>query len=349
MRTRYFASFAFLLALILGTVPGNAQARATAPLSTLFPLESGNQWHFETDDGRYSFTISVGIPEIHNDRPYFSVAGYGYGTKREKILVRQTEDGSLHTIDDLTGQDALLTSFTHVPGGAFDSRLGPCEEMGRVDAEKTPWRYGSEVAAAAVAIRYQTIGCASLGLGEELYVENLGLVRRTMHTAIGNLDFQLVYARVGKLVYRTGASSALTLELDRSHVARTRGERQAPVRITMRYAVEPLASGSLRFRSGQLYDFYLVDANGNEVWRYSDQEGVIQPIVEIPYTGTISFTGYLPAHWFPDGNYTLYGWMNTDSERQPTVGIPFQVSTTQPATMSIRTPVKRDPRVKEPQ
>lgn len=344
MRTLNIAIFLFVLMMISGALPGNAQVPAGAPLPALFPLELGNQWQFETEDGRYSFTISVGISEIHNGRPYFSVAGYGYGTKREKILVRQAEDGSLHTIDDLTGQDALLTSFEHVPGGAFDSRLGTCEEMGRVDAARVPWHYGSASVAAAVAIRYQPIACADLGLGEELYVENLGLVRRTMRTAIGPLDFRLVYARVGKLVYRAGASSALSLDLDRSHVARAPGERQPPVRITMRYAVEPLTSVSLRFRSGQLYDFFLVDAGGSEVWRYSDQEGVIQPIVEIPFTGTIDFIGYLPAHQFPDGTYTLYGWLNTDSGRQPTVGIPLRVSTDQPARVSRRSPVRRDPR-----
>lgn len=347
MKTRYFTLFAFALALFLAAMPGVAQATATVPLPALLPLELGNQWQFETEDGRHSFTITVGIPEIHNDRPYFSVAGYGYGTKRDKILVRQAEDGSLHTLDEATGQDALLTSFTHVPGGAFDSRLGTCEEMGRVDAAPVPWHYGSESVAAAVAIRYQPIGCADFGLGEELYVENLGLVRRTMHTLIGPLDFNLVYARVGKLVYRTGASSTLSLDLDRTHVARAPGERQPPVRITLRYTVEPITSGSLRFRSGQLYDFFLVDSNGNEVWRYSDQEGFIQPIIEIPFTGVIQFTGYLPAHKFPDGNYMLHGWMNTDSQRQPTVGIPFQISTVQPASVSTRMPAQNDPRVSE--
>jgi hypothetical protein len=347
MKTRYFTLIALALALILAAMPAMAQAPASAPLPALFPLEVGNQWQFETEDGRHSFTISVGIPEIHNDRPYFSVAGYGYGSKREKLLVRQAEDGSLHTLDEATGQDALLTSFTHVPGGAFDSRLGTCEEMGRVDAAPVPWHYGAESVAAAVAIRYQTIGCADLGLGEELYVENLGLVRRTMNTMIGPLDFRLVYARVGKLVYRTGASSTLSLDLDRTHVARAPGERQPPVRITMRYAIEPLTAGSLRFRSGQLYDFFLVDSNGNEVWRYSDQEGFIQPIMEIPFAGVIEFTGYLPGHRFPDGNYMLYGWMNTDSQRQPTVGIPFQISSVQPAGLSIRTPVGKEPRATE--
>jgi hypothetical protein len=344
MKTRYLIFLSLMIAVSLATISGFAQMPSAGAVPSLLPLEVGNQWQYETEDGRHSFTISVGIPEMHHGRPYFAVAGYGYGTKRQKLLVRQAEDGSLHTIDADTGQDALLTSFTHVPGGAFDSRLGPCEEMGRVNADRVPWNYGSEVVAAAVAIRYQTFRCADLGLDEELYVENLGLVKRSMHTMIGPLDFRLVYARVGKLVYRTGASSMLSLDLDRTHVARAPGERQPPVRITMRYAIEPLTAGSLRFRSGQLYDFFLVDSNGNEVWRYSDQEGFIQPIIEIPFTGMIEFTGYLPAHQFPDGNYMLHGWMNTDSERQPTVGIPFQISSVQPAAVVPRQQAAKSPR-----
>lgn len=45
----------------------------------------------------------------------------------------------------------------------------------------------------------------------------------------------------------------------------------------------------------------------------------------------------------------LYGWRNTDSEKQPTVGIPFLISSVQPAGLRLRNPVKEDPRSKEMQ
>lgn len=337
------------MAAICMAVPAFADEAGSPPAPSFLPMEVGNQWLYETADGRYSFTISIGIPEIHQGKPYFAVSGYGYGTKREKLLVRKAEDGTLFTIDEGTGQEGILTSFTHVPGGAFDSRLGPCEELGRVGAQRVPWQFGSEIIAAAVAIRYQTIGCADLGLNDELYVENLGLVSRTMNTFLGALEFKLVYARVGKLVYRNNASSTLSLDVDRTHVARAPGERQAPVRIALRYAVEPLTSGTLRFRSGQVYDFFLVDSSGNEVWRASDSDGFIQPVVEVPFAGMLEFNGYLPAHKFPEGNYMLYGWLNTDSEKQPTVGIPFLISSVQPAALRLRNPVREDPRSREMQ
>ena len=299
----------------------------------MMPLEMGNQWIYETSDGRYSFTMSVGIPEMHNDRAYFSVQGYGYGPRSGKILVRQGDDGALYTFDEESGQDILLTLFEHVPGGSFQSRLGPCDELGQALAQPVVWNFGSESRAAATAIRYRNFDCADLGLEEEIYAENLGLVRRRLTTFMGPLDFNLVYARVGRLVYRTGATSSLSLDLDRSHVARVPGEQEPQVRIKLRYAVEPLTSGTLRFRSGQIFDVFLVDSNGNEVWRWSDTEAFIQPIVELPYSGFLEFEAYLPAHKFADGNYMIYGWLNTESQKQPTVGIPFQISNVQPAAI----------------
>lgn len=302
------------------------------------PLELGNQWVYQTADGSYSFTISVGVSEIHGDRPYHSVRGYGYGHFHNKLLVRQSDEGDLYTIDGDTGQDALLTMFTHVPGGSFDSRLGECEEVGRVAPERHPWASGSTTSAAAVVIKYQSFGCADLGIAEEVYVENLGLVSRKMNTVIGPLEFRLHYARVGNLVYRAGASSTLSLDLDRAQVDRAPGESQSPVRIKLRYAMEPLASGVIRFLNPMAFDLYLVDSNGVEVWRWSDNQAVIQQIIELPHNGFIEFEAFMPVNNIPAGNYMLYGWLNTVSERQPTVGIPFQVVSIQPASISESSP-----------
>lgn len=336
MTSRLFLSVFLFLVAISGIAQEsglNGSAGSAAP--AMIPLELGNRWIYETADGRYSFNMSVGISEIHGGRVYSAVSGYGYGMMREKILVRQGEDGSLYTVDADSGEDILLTQFTHVPGAYFDTRLGNCEEQGQAAADRVPWHFGSESRAAAVSIHYRSFSCADHGLQSDLYVENLGLVRRTLNTFLGPLEFNLVYARVGKLLYRSGASSSLSLDLDRSHVARVPGEAQPPVRIKLRYAVEPLSSGSLRFRSGQTYDVFLTDASGNEVWRWSDTEAFIQPIVEIPFAGFVEFEAYLPAHKFPDGNYEIHGWLNTDSERQPTVGIPFLISSVEPAGIEI--------------
>lgn len=337
MKSLHKIPFVRIVALLCAICAAYGQEASAAAPPAMLPLELGNQWQYETADGRYQFTIAVGIEEIHNGIPYRSVRGYGYGTKSSKVLVRQLEDGQLNTIDDATGQDTIMTMFAHVPGAAFNSRMGPCDVLGRVDANRVPWQFGSTSTAAAVRIRYESIDCPLI-VKEEIYAENLGLVQRIMDTAIGRLEFRLVYARVGRLTYRNGASSVLSLNLDRSHIARAEGERQAPVRIRMQYALEPLNAQELRFRSGQHFDFFLVDSNGNEVWRYSDQEGYIQPIMTVPFHGLLEFEGYLPAHRFPDGSYMLYGWLNTDSERQPTVGIPFLISSVQPAGLSKRTP-----------
>ncbi|MCW5965503.1 MAG: hypothetical protein KIT83_15815 [Bryobacterales bacterium] len=319
-----------LLVGLACTLPSLAAAEAPlAPLPAMFPLEVGNQWSYETADGQHRFTISVGIPEMHDGTVYFAVKGYGYGPNASKLLVRAGVEGNLFTRDESIGADALLTSFTYVPGGAFDSRLGPCEEMGRVAAERRPWEFGSQSKAAAVAITYQNFACADLGLVEEMYVENIGLVSRTMTTIAGPRQYRLVYARVGNLVYRPKASSTLSIELDQSTITLDPEGNHAPVPVTLRYAVEPLTGGTLRFNSAQLYDFYLVDSSGSEVWRWSSEFGFIQPITEVSFAGMIEFTEQLPVQRFAPGSYMLYGKLNTNSSVQPTVGTPIQITEAQ--------------------
>ncbi len=326
-----------MLLLLCGAVPVLPSQGGQGSPSTMFPLESGNQWLYETQDGRYSFVIRVGLPAYVGGKTYFIVNSYGYGNAPwNQLMVRQAEDGALHVYDDETQQDLPLTLFQHIPGAWFASRLGACEDEGQVQPEPEPWNFGSTNTAAATVIRYRNFRCADNGLERETYVENLGLVQRVLTTFQGPMDFRLTYARIGNLTYRNGASASLSLDLDRSHVARPVGGSQDPVRIHLRYSVGPHYSGKLRFRSGQRYDVALLNAAGNEVWRWSDTEAFIQPIEEVTFGGYLEYSAYLQAHKFPDGEYTIQGWLNTDSERQLTVSIPFTISTTQPAESAAR-------------
>ena len=329
---RIVCTLVLLLMCSAGAMLPSLYAGEGAP-PTMFPLELGNQWVYETEDGRYSFSIQVSTPVYVGGKSYFMVNGYSYGQKyRNQIFLRQAEDGSLHFYEEESEQDLPLTLFEHIPGAWFASRLSHCDEEGQVLEDKEPWRFGSTNIASATVIRYRNFSCNDLGLEKEVYVENLGLVQRTMNTFQGSLEFRLVYARVGNLIYRNGASAALSLDLDRSHATREAGATTgSPVRIKLRYTVGPNYSGSLRFRSGQPYDVFLVDASGNEVWRWSDTEAYIQPIQEVGFSGYLEYDAYLPAHRFPEGEYTLQGWLNLDSERQPVVSIPFKISTIQPA------------------
>lgn len=301
----------------------------------MLPLEVGNEWTYESADGEGRFTISVGIPEIHDGRVYYSLRGYGYGPKEAKLLVRAGDGGNLFTWDTDHGADAILTSFEHVPGGRFDSRLGPCETLGKVAGQRTSWKLGSQVQAAALAITYETLGCADLGLERELYVENIGLVERVIITLAGPRQYRLTYARVGGLVYRARASSSLSLEVDTAAFTLDAEGNHPPATVTLRYAVEPLAAGTLQFRSAQIYDFFLVDSNGNEVWRWSGDTAFTQPLIDVQFSGMIEFREQFPVQRFAPGAYMLYGTLNTNSLVQPTVGMAIQIVEAQ--TVSVET------------
>jgi hypothetical protein len=295
------------------------------PPATLFPLEVGNRWVYETENGQYSLLIGV-TSQVHaKGYTYYVVSGYGLGSGFERLLVRQAENGALYAFDDEGDRDVLLTSFEHVPGGWFQSRVGHCDDEGSVDAEPEPWNFGSDNVAAATAIRYRNVDCGEMGLQKELYVENLGLVRRVLNTEIGTLDLRLVYAQVGKFTYQARSFANLSLDLNTSKVDRVPGATEDPVRIRLRYVVQPRDADKLRFRSAQRFDVFLIDSNGNEVWRWSDTDAFIQPIEEAFFNGYVEYHAFLPTNQFPVGKYTIQGWLNLDSERQPVVSMPFEI------------------------
>src|SRR4029077_19789188 len=101
---------------------------------------------------------------------------------------------------------------------------------------------------AALEMLYRSFSCADNGFERELYVANVGLVRRIVSTFAGPRTFELVHARVGPLTVLGEPGAAFHVSLDRTMVELKNGESQR-LRVTMRLSVYRSPELALQFPS----------------------------------------------------------------------------------------------------
>jgi hypothetical protein len=157
-----------------------------------FPLEAGNQWVLQTQGpNRELLTVEVLRSRVENDRTYFLVSGYTPGAR----WIRQTPEGALVAIDELSGDEQTLARLTP-GGGEYKTALSGCEQLGQPFAATAPHRGANFDLPEALTIAYQPLGCRDVGIQSEVYAPSIGLVRRSITTIRGELSYDLVYARV---------------------------------------------------------------------------------------------------------------------------------------------------------
>jgi hypothetical protein len=166
------------------------------------PLQAGNTWtHREPLIGQ-TFTIRVGTPVMTNDRVYYSLRGYLDSPR----LVRIDEQNQLVDLDEETGAEQVLTSFTPFEGGWWDAPGRQCESLGQTLEKRGTHDGPAGPIRDVLEVRYRVISCADTGAQAEEYAENLGMVRRVTNTFAGPRRFDLVSARVGKAVIDAAAN-----------------------------------------------------------------------------------------------------------------------------------------------
>jgi hypothetical protein len=293
-----------ILMLLLGV--GGLMAESAAP--QFFPLSFGNRWMYRSTSTAETREITVGTPVMTNGLVYWRVTGYA----AEPVYMRVAKDGSLYVLDESMESEVLATRFS-----GYESYLTPiaeCPHLAQPVEERVPAEGPSGMQAAAAEIRYQSMGCADTGLIGELYIENLGLVRRTVQTLIGPREFELVSARVGPITFEAQPDVAFRLVLERDQIERPAnepGELRASLALSVRS--QPLR---LRFPSGQRYDLEIKDGSGRTLALWSSGRFFTQEISEIVagdlrYTVAMPLTG-IDGQRLPDGTYRVHAWLTTE-------------------------------------
>jgi len=227
-----------------------------AAAAAFMPLEPGNSWVYRSNRWNQTLTIRVGLtPIMTNGNVYHKLTGY----TPQPLWVRTDASGDLYYLDEDTQQDVLLTSFQSPMWQAAPKRL--CSQEARVQAEPSKYSGPAGRYDSARVLEYRVSSCADAGIEQELYVENIGMVRRVETTIAGPLAFDLVQANVGPVTVAEQPGTSFRL-----------GLREQPdvVIAHLRLAVEGGTPMKLTFHSGQEFDLILRDQLGREIWRWSD-------------------------------------------------------------------------------
>jgi hypothetical protein len=230
----------------------------TLSAADFLPLANGNFWTYRDAVTGSTFEVRVSTPYFLNGKVYHSLKGFSPQT----ILVRENEYGNIAMYDLEREQELLVTSFeTSDVVGQFEAYGRQCPASGKAQKDLVEYT-GPAGRWNATEVKFQVYGCADAGELSELYVENVGMVRRVVNTFAGPRTFDLVEAHIGKQVVNAG-------EIGRFTVSALPGADSASWQVTLKVDPTPSSGFKVKFSSGQEYDLKLRDSDGTIVWTWS--------------------------------------------------------------------------------
>lgn len=256
----------------------------------MLPLETGNTWIYRESTTGETRSITVGAPlGMLDGRTFYRLRGY----VDEPLWVREAQDGSLLYLDEETGDDRLLTSFTRTEGGWTNAPFRVCEQ----ESQPAKERRGR-----ALVLEYRAFACADAGILEELYEENIGMTWRIEQSITGPRVFYLESARIGRMVIAPPSSGRFHVEVFGA------GDK---LRITLRLLTDGTPV-TLRFPTGQRHEILIRNRDGEVLWRWSDGRMFTQAAEEIGVSGHYSIEETISLEdvfgpVLPPGEYIIEG------------------------------------------
>lgn len=285
------------------TLFGISFCAAMAAGGDFFPLQQGNTWIYREAGSGQSFTVTVGTPVLMNDRVYHPIRGY----TPERLLARVDEQNNLVHVNEETGAEQIVTSFTPFEDGWWQASLRECDQEGKTLLERGVFDGAAGPFQGVLRIRYRSFSCADAGSESEQYAENIGMVRRVSQSFGGPKQFDLVYARVGQVQINAAANAQFSVSMGMT--------RNSPaLEATLRLRVNSHLPVTLNFPSSQEYEVLLRDDTGKVIWRWSDGQMFTQAFHEkqVAVEWTVPVEIPRPAGNGPQpGNYTVQAWLTT--------------------------------------
>lgn len=273
------------------------------------PLGVGNYWIYQSTSTTESFTIRAGTPFSIGNRTYYSVSGYG----ASKLLLR-ADDGTVVAWNEETEQEDFLTGFAF--GTPYGTNLSGCRQQAEADSKSRQYAGPAGFFPASQTIHYTSTSCADSGFQEEVYLDNIGLARRTVNTIRGPITYELVEARVGKFTFTAHPSTQTRLSLENNSVQRRNTSEPFQLRAALTISTIGALPVKVIYPTSQQYDLVLRNASGEVVYRWSDGRMFAQALSSEHIGGPKSV--HIEAEFnaaassaLPDGVYTVEAWLTT--------------------------------------
>jgi len=209
------ARFDVLSRLISGIVSGIVGNRKCTVLGTVllatvawgsepeyFPLDVGNLWVYQTGGTRCCAPVIVEVVARadFNGRTYFRLRGFPRA--EGDFWVRINDTGSLVAYDPDQNQESVWYAFQATENQPFETAVPFALGLAAVLSRNTNYQGPAGGFDNALRMGYPRV--FQVGISEEVFVPDVGLVRRTESTGGPSAgSYELVYARVGEVTIRS--------------------------------------------------------------------------------------------------------------------------------------------------
>jgi hypothetical protein len=283
---------------------------ATGALAADFlPLKEGNTWTYRDASTGRSFTMKVGTQFYIDGRVYYSLAGYADSSPTApRLPVRIDKHGELVYFDEEIYAERVLTSFTPFESGWWEAPARMCAPEGQTLERPVAYDGPAGSFGEALQIRYRTLTCADAGVETEVFVANLGMVRRVEQSIAGPRQYDLTYAKVGNMVVDATRKARFTVSLDYP-------AQSEDVAVTLRLESDPVVPLKLAFNSAQEYDVQIIGESGHTLWTWSAGQAFVQALHERTFVGNWTITVTAPRSALDaESAVTVKGWLTTSPE-----------------------------------
>ncbi|MDX2268691.1 MAG: BsuPI-related putative proteinase inhibitor [Bryobacter sp.] len=263
------------------------------------PLAAGNLWIYREAATGTEFSIRVAEPFAIGNQIYYSVRGYA----KQPLLVRSTEDGSLVWYNQEAEREENLSSFAQLPGIWWNAPFRFCEQDGQREDSREAYVGPAGRFSAVATLKYRSYGCADEGVLEEVFAENVGMLRRVHQSIAGPRSFDLVYARVGRAEFHGAPQASFAVSVF---------ERSDALDVVLRWSSQGSQAQELSFPTSQLWEVVLRNAAGEIVQKWSDGQAFEPKERSIVISGL--YAQKLELARPAPGKYIVEAWLTTDED-----------------------------------
>jgi hypothetical protein len=228
--------------------------------------------------------------------------------------------------------DNLLTSFETVENAWYDTFIDGCDQGAQPQAKRLETRVPAGRFNSALEIKYRSYACRDRGIEHELYLDNVGLLQRTITTLAGPRTFELIYARVGAMRVNAQPGTAFRVSTGNSVVTRNNTSDVVSQTVSLRLTVDRSDPVLLHYNTSQKFEVQIRNESGEVVYKWSDDVAYAQPEAD-QWAFEVEHRLDIPMRLrsgeaLPDGLYTIEGWLTTP-ERQFSAATSLRIVTGQ--------------------
>jgi hypothetical protein len=270
------------------------------------PISAGNRWTYEGSSGESFEIVVLGAPIQHGSHFYYKMTGYA----TEPLFVRSEAD-RVYWLNEEEDREEILINFEPFSGGYYNTPISaPCDQDAQTQDRRVEYSGPGGVFPNALEIQYRVLDCADTGVENELYLENIGLARRTVQTIAGPREFHLTSANVGPVAFAAGPGVEFRVSIP-SVISREKPGEAAETEAVLEFVIDRLDPIRLKYPTSQRYDIAVKDENGDVVYLWSSTALFAQVYSEEVVFGKRYVVPLsLPV---PDGHYQIEAWLTTDS------------------------------------